>query len=71
MQYYLNFPVMDSLKISYNQVYTLVKEFLEKKEFIHSVYNKENVAKGLMSNEKSMLTNGIHPKRSGDIFFSA
>ena len=68
MQYYLNFSTMDSLRISYDQVYTQVKYFLEKKEFIHSVYNKENVAKGLLSNEKSMLIKGIHPKRSGDMF---
>ena len=70
MQLYINYPIIDSLNISDNEVFLQSKKWLIRQPYIDNTYNLSTLKNSLNSNKIQMLINGLHPKRSGDIFLT-
>ena len=70
MQFYINIPKIDSLKISINEVFLEAKKWLKKQPSIDEVYSLSSIAEMLQSFKLERLINGIYPSRSGDIFIT-
>jgi len=68
MQFYLNFNKLDSFKLSIDEVYRSIKEVLLDEPSIKEVFDINELNQSYTTHERTMLINGIHPKRSGDIF---
>ncbi len=70
MQFYLNFQTMDSLGISFEEVFKKSKDILSTEPSIDEVYNWETLNNSYPTNKIKSLINGIHLKRSGEIFLT-
>ena len=70
MQFYINIPRIDSLKISINEVFLEAKKWLKKQPSIDEVYSLSSIPGMLQSNKLERLINGIYPSRSVDIFIT-
>ena len=68
MQFYLDFNKMDSLKISFDEVYKKTQQILLKENSVKSVYNIKSLNLSHSTNITKMLINGIQTERSGDVF---
>lgn len=69
MQFYLNFDIINSAGIEVDLLFQKIKDFLESKEFIKSVYDFRFNYFSINEKEVEMIKNGYHPKRSGDLFY--
>ena len=70
MQFYVDFQKIDSLGISFNEVFLQSKTWLLKQDPIDNVYSINTLGISLNSIKTQRLINGIYPKRSGDIFIT-
>ena len=70
MQLYINYPMIDSLKISDNEVFLQAKKWLITQPFIDNSYCLKTLQSSLISAKTQMIINGLHPKRSGDIYLT-
>tara|TARA_Y200000002_G_scaffold33007_1_gene24317 strand:+ start:1522 stop:3084 length:1563 start_codon:yes stop_codon:yes gene_type:complete len=68
MQFYINTPKIDSLKISNNEVFLEAKKWLKKQPSVDEVYSLNSIPKMIQSQKLQRLKKGIYPSRSGDIF---
>ena len=68
MQFYMNHKLLDSLDISFGEVYQKTREVLLQESSVKEVYNWQELNSAHPSLITKMLINGIHKKRSGDIF---
>jgi predicted AlkP superfamily pyrophosphatase or phosphodiesterase len=68
MQFYINYDLIDSLKLKYKDIYKTVKETLISEPSVKEVLNIQELKNSYPTNENTMLLNGFHYERSGDIF---
>ena len=68
MQFYINTPKIDSLKISNNEVFLEAKKWLKEQPSVDEVYSLNSIPKMIQSQKLERLKKGIYPSRSGDIF---
>ena len=69
-QFYLNEKALKEKKISYTQVYEVVRETLLKREDIADVVDLHNLSSSTLPDyQKNFIKNGYNPRRSGDIMF--
>ncbi len=69
-QFYLNEKILKEKKISYAQVYEVVRETLLKREDIADVVDLHNLSSSTLPDyQKKFIKNGYNPRRSGDIMF--
>ena len=70
MQLYINYPIIDSLNISDNEVFLQTKKWFNSQPYIDDIYNLRTLKNAFNTHKTQMLINGLHPKRSGDIFLT-
>ena len=67
-QLYLNDSLLKIKKLSYEQIHTVVRETLLKREDISDVIDLHNLANSTLPDyQLSYVKNGLNPRRSGDI----
>ena len=67
-QLYLNANLMEEKKISYTQIYEIVRKTLLKRDDIADVIDLHNLANSTLPDyQLSYVKNGFNPRRSGDI----
>jgi hypothetical protein len=71
MQFYLDFDLIDSLKLSLLKVKKSLLNNIKKFEFVDQVYDFENITTSQLVDERTKtLLKGIYPNRSGQIGFT-
>jgi predicted AlkP superfamily pyrophosphatase or phosphodiesterase len=70
MQLYINYPIIDSLNILDNEVFLQTKKWFISQPYIDDIYNLRTLKNAFNTHKTQMLINGLHPKRSGDIFLT-
>ena len=69
-QFYLDEQIVKEKKISYSQVYEVIRETLLKRDDIADVVDLHNLSiTTLPDYQKNFIKNGYNPRRSGDIMF--
>ena len=67
-QLYLNANLMEEKKISYTQIYEIVRKTLLKRDDVADVIDLHNLANSTLPDyQLSYVKNGFNPRRSGDI----
>jgi predicted AlkP superfamily pyrophosphatase or phosphodiesterase len=67
-QYYLDAKILKEKKISYAQIYEVVREILLKREEIADVIDLHNLNSSTLPDyQLNYVRNGLNPRRSGDI----
>ncbi len=67
-QLYLNANLMEEKKISYSQIYEIVRKTLLKRDDVADVIDLHNLANSTLPDyQLSYVKNGFNPRRSGDI----
>lgn len=67
-QLYLNANIMEEKKVSYTQIYEIVRKTLLRRDDITDVVDLHNLANSTLPNyQLNYIKNGFNPRRSGDI----
>ena len=67
-QLYLNANIMEEKKVSYTQIYEIVRKTLLRRDDVTDVVDLHNLANSTLPNyQLNYIKNGFNPRRSGDI----
>lgn len=67
-QLYLNANIMEEKKVSYTQIYEIIRKTLLRRDDVTDVVDLHNLANSTLPNyQLNYIKNGFNPRRSGDI----